>query len=236
MAFEYQQMDVLNEEVSNIIQWMSCFGWGLKSNQRIYNRTQRPVGAVTYQNVTYVHSVTDIDDFTELLFERDLDIPFYDEIRELEREANELLEYSAEKRPLPLPPPKSYHDWFREYKPSPITRGKRAFWIFAPAGALSVAATVVVGALSGYTMAQTVFLLLAIGSVLLSLITCGITLSILRVCNRDKPESPYYKKMYAEYESYCDAIEEKNKRVTLYDRANQRIPEILREVHDLLEQ
>ena len=123
MAFEYQQMDVTNESVSMITGWMSQFGWNLKNSQRVFSRSSRPIGAITYQNFTYIQTETEVEDFTELLFERDLDMTFYDEVLELEQEANYLMEYHTEARPLPCPPPKSYDEWYKINKPSPFGLG-----------------------------------------------------------------------------------------------------------------
>ena len=57
---------------------------------------------------------------------------------------------------------------------------------------------------------------------------------LFRSFNKNNKSSSCYKKMYAEYEAYCNAINEKNLRVELYDRAHKRIPEILNEVKKYL--
>ena len=230
MPFEYKQFDVLNENAPNIIRWMTEFGWKLKSSQRIFNRSSRPTGAVTYQNLTYIHTETEVDDFTELLFERDVNMPFYDEVCELEEEANYLLEFRVEQRPLPCPPPKSYGEWFKINKPRPFGWGKRLLITFFLSIITVLASRFAIGFFWGEYAVEELFPFYFVGSIILSLILSGIWQSIVRITNKNNKKSRYYKKMYAEYEAYCEAINEKNLRVELHDRAHQRIPEILREV------
>ena len=55
MVLEYQKLEVASEEMDKWVEWMSRFGWNLKSSQRVFNRSSRPTGALTYENLTFIH-------------------------------------------------------------------------------------------------------------------------------------------------------------------------------------
>ena len=118
MALEFQKLEVASNEMDRWVEWMAHFGWNLKSSQRVMNRNIRPVGAISYENLTYIHSQTEVVDFTELLFERDKSIPNYYEICELEQEALAILPDCTALRPLDLPPELSFEEWFDKNKPT----------------------------------------------------------------------------------------------------------------------
>lgn len=117
MSQEMKSIDARNEEADEIVSAFHCFGWNLKSSQRVFSRDTRADGAVTYQGVTYIHSTTDTVDYTRLVFERMTDMPHYDELCELEEEFWELCEQTAGGRPYVPPHADTMEKWARHFEP-----------------------------------------------------------------------------------------------------------------------
>ena len=86
MSIEIKTMDIANEAEELCINLYQSFGWKLKSSQRVFNQTSRPVGTISAGNVAYVHSETETVDFTKLVFERETTMENYGKLCQLERE------------------------------------------------------------------------------------------------------------------------------------------------------
>ena len=99
MAFEIKTMDVTNEAEAYFIELYGSFGWRLKSSQRVFNKTSRPVGTVSYGSVSYVHTQTETVDFTKLVFERDTSMENYERLESLESQYFALQSMLPEKEP-----------------------------------------------------------------------------------------------------------------------------------------
>lgn len=117
MAKEIKCIDVENDEEEDYIKVFQKFGWELKSSQRIFNQDSRPVGAISYEGLTYVHSETDTVNFTKLVFERDTKIPNYYKLKKLEEEFWELSEDVSYEKPYMPPHVKTMEDWAKHFEP-----------------------------------------------------------------------------------------------------------------------
>lgn len=117
MSLEIKSIDVANEEEAGVVAAYQGFGWRLKSSQRIFHQSSTPRGAVTYKNLTYIHSETETVDFTKLVFERDTEMRNYDEIVDLEDEFWEISDSCPSVRP-PEPKLMGFENWIKETKPS----------------------------------------------------------------------------------------------------------------------
>ncbi len=96
MAFEYKSFDVANEDEENIVEFWTQFGWELKSSQRVYNQDTHLVYSYQLNERETIHrSVTDVTDFTKLVFQRDKNMTNYYEICEIEEEYLEVAENLA---------------------------------------------------------------------------------------------------------------------------------------------
>lgn len=124
MSLEIKSVNVENEEEENVITIFQSFGWKLKSSQRIFNQTSSPRGAISYENLTYIHSETETVDFTKLVFERDTNMPNYDEIVELEEEFWELSSECPSDRP-PAPDLMDFKEWVKKTKPIAFPKAKK---------------------------------------------------------------------------------------------------------------
>ena len=129
MSLEIKNLNVENEEEEKIITVFQGFGWKLKSSQRIFNQTSVARGAVSYQNLTYIHSENETVDFTKLVFERDTEMPNYDEIVELEEEFWRLSDICPSSRPVD-PELMGFEDWVKKTKPSVFSASKKNTIIF----------------------------------------------------------------------------------------------------------
>lgn len=116
MSIEIKTMDIANEAEELCINLYQSFGWKLKSSQRVFNQTSRPVGTISAGNVAYVHSETETVDFTKLVFERETTMENYGKLCQLEREYFNLVDA------LPDNPPAYSSDipieeWAKSYRP-----------------------------------------------------------------------------------------------------------------------
>lgn len=235
MLLEYKTVEVDNEEAPYWIKWMSRFGWKLKNSQRVFNRSSRPVGALTYENLTFIHSETSVVDFTELLFERDQSIPNYYEICELEQEAFELIPYcNGETRPYE-PTKQSFEEWVDYTKPSPFTKGEFALRaIMTSVLIVFLIAAIIIGSVGlengDFEGALAIGVVLLIPAIPLSYLITWISSHIVRGIVKNNPSSRHYKKLTEDYEEYSKMIDEKLRLVELFDYAYKRIPEIFEEV------
>lgn len=116
MSLEIKSVDVENEEEEKVITVFQSFGWKLKSSQRVFNQSSTPRGAISYENLTYIHSETQTIDFTKLVFERDTKMPNYDEIVELEEEFWALCANFSEPPYMP-PDVHTMEDWATHFYP-----------------------------------------------------------------------------------------------------------------------
>jgi hypothetical protein len=234
MSLEYKTVEVSNEEAPYWIKWMSKFGWSLKSSQRIYNRSSRPVGALTYENLTYIHSETSVVDFTELLFERKTSMPNYYEICELEKEAFELVPYcNGETRPYE-PVKLTFDEWIDGTSPSPFTKGEFTFRTIITSIILALVVTAIIIACVGLEDGDSMGMLaiafvILIPAIPLSYLFTWISGHIVRMTTKNNASSRHYKKLTDDYDCYCRIVKEQLHRVEMFDYAYKRIPEIFEE-------
>lgn len=117
MTLEYKSAEIANEKEEKCIGIHQCFGWELKSSQRIFNQNTRPTGSTTYSNgETRIHITTETVDFTKLLFQRDIEMPHYREIVSLEQSFWETLSSVPDEEPI-VPTMMSFEAWTRSGKP-----------------------------------------------------------------------------------------------------------------------
>lgn len=227
MSFEIERFEVENHEVQGYVNWMGAFGWYLKSSQRIYSRTQTPTSAIKFENVVLVNSSTEVEDFTELVFERDKNIPNYDEISALEDEALDLLPYYSQKRPLKPAEKMSFKDWVKNKKPSvfplwiDILRTIGCFGLF----------TLI---LSAPPALRDLGPILVWAALIASVVFTVVSNIVLRTSATLNPDKKVYSYLLSEYSNYSEIIDEQHKKYDMYDEASERIPEIIREVASLL--
>ncbi len=91
MAFEMRTVDVVNEREEYIVNLYLSFGWTLKSSQRVYCKDTYPEFSQGTNGDLYVRNITNIVDYTKLVFERDKNLPNYHQIVALENRAHALL-------------------------------------------------------------------------------------------------------------------------------------------------
>ena len=227
MSFEIERFEVENHEVTSYVNWMGAFGWYLKSSQRIYSRTKTPTSAISFENVVLVNSSTEVEDFTELVFERDRSMPHYDEISALEDEALELLPYYSQKRPLKPAEKMSFKEWVKNKKPRvfplwiDILRTIGCFGVFTllltiPPALRELGSILVWGALIG------------------AFIFTVVTNKLFRKAAIENPDKKIYAHLKSEYLKYSDIIDDQQEKYDMYDEASERIPEIIREAARLL--
>lgn len=124
MSWEIKSVDVENEEEEKVITVFQSFGWKLKSSQRVFNQSSTPRGAISYENLTCIHSETETIDFTKLVFERDTKMPNYDEIVELEEEFWELSSECPTARPIE-PELMDFEKWVDKANPSAFSKSSK---------------------------------------------------------------------------------------------------------------
>lgn len=123
MTLEYKSVEIANEKEENCIGIHQCFGWELKSSQRIFSQNTRPTGSTTYNGETRIHVTTETVDFTKLLFQRDIEMPHYHEIISLEQSFWETLSSVPNERPI-VPTMMSFEAWTRSDKPRLLSTRK----------------------------------------------------------------------------------------------------------------
>ncbi len=85
MALEYKSVNIDNDDEAEIVELLTSFGWELKSSQRVYNQdTHLEYSHTDSEGRRVYDSVTDVTDFTKLVFQRDKSMENYDEICEWE--------------------------------------------------------------------------------------------------------------------------------------------------------
>ena len=235
MAFEIETFDVENHEVQQYVNWMGAFGWHLKSSQRIYNRTKTPTSAIAFENVVLVNSSTEVDDFTELVFERDKNMPYYDEISTLENEALELLPYYSQKRPLKPSDKMTFKEWISNTKPRVFPLWIDILRTLALFGFLTFFAqflSIFVDALSDMSDLGTI---IVYGALICSVIITVVSNNVLRKMAVVFPKKKIFFHIMSEYSEYSNNIDEQQKKYDMFDEAAVRIPEIIKEAAWLLE-
>ncbi len=81
---ESQSLTVSPSEEQNAIETFQNFGWTLKSTQEVHSKdTHLERGGWNYDQL---YSVTETTNYVKLMFQRDTQIPNYNEIAELENE------------------------------------------------------------------------------------------------------------------------------------------------------
>ena len=111
MAIEIKSMDVKNEFEDVMVRLQQCFGWVLKSSQRVMSRDSH-----LENREGDLYSVTETVDFTKLVFERDTNMPHYQRLKDLE------CQYERIKSETPKTEPKfpsyiSMEEWARNAQP-----------------------------------------------------------------------------------------------------------------------
>jgi hypothetical protein len=84
MALETKRVTVNPSEESATIDALRAFGWELKDRNEVMNSTEHFDGSVSYAGAGTVYTHTEVNHFVSLLFERDKEMPHYDELRQHE--------------------------------------------------------------------------------------------------------------------------------------------------------
>ncbi len=86
MALEYKSLDIANEDEKDVIALHASFGWELKSSQRVYNQdTHLEYSYYSETRGNVYDSVTEVTDFTKIVFQREKNMAHYDELAKLEQ-------------------------------------------------------------------------------------------------------------------------------------------------------
>lgn len=125
MAKEIKTLNVDNDQEEKVIKVFQSFGWELKSSQRVYNQDSYADGAITYEDVTFIHNTTETVDFTKLVFEREKKMPHYDELVELEREFWRTAAKTPTQKPYLPPHAETMEDWGRHFEPDLRSSGEK---------------------------------------------------------------------------------------------------------------
>jgi len=221
-------MDVAPEDEQAVLSIMYGFGWQLRSNQRVYNRTRTPVGAITYEGVTLFQNKTEVAEYSTLVFERDTNLSGYDELVALEEEFWSLEEYATERRPLDAPPLLSFEEWAKTRKITVFPFWKKLLIWFACYAAISFLLNVVF-LLAGWH-ASAVPMVSALLAFFPAMAYCVIKTSVTR---RD-PNSKENRKQRNEYEAYKAEHRRLEQAPKMYDYARIRLPEIAARARKLL--
>ena len=251
MSLEVKSMDVSPDEEESLLAIMYTFGWRLREGQRISNRTTTPRGAVTYQGVTFIHSETEVDEYSSLIFERDTRMIGYDRLTELEAEFWELSEHVTERRPLEPPPMLSFNEWVKQNKPRTVSIGKKILWtvLFCPLFNIIVALLLLTmigagfGTDSWHDLWQDPEELLAIllsGSTFVFSIPLSILASSVLAAIRNKkalkdPSSKGYQQVRNDYDAYECEYKRRLHAPKWYDYACEHIPLIIAEAKELVD-
>lgn len=235
MSLEVKTYDVAPHEEQTLLNIMYAFGWTLKSNQRIFNRTSRPTSAFTYGDFTYINSETETNEFSTLTFERDTNIPHYREISELEAEFWDLAPHMTSKRPLPPPPKLSFAQWAANNKPKVIPMNKRVRSFFLLMGIFFA------------TNMMLFFILLQDefeGAFIMPCLLLGAVFALIANAKLTKarsakelknPNSDGYAIAYSQYKRYEDNYAIQEHAPAWYDRAQVRVPKIIAQSKYLLD-
>lgn len=228
MALEYKKIECESEATENVITFMLRFGWKLQNSTRIYNATSTPRGGFAYENLFYIHSEKECEDFTELLFVRDKNIPDYDRIIELEEEALDLLPFFTERPPV-TSPLMAFEEWVKT-EPSKIFHFKEKLAQFFKVYVSSFIAFILIGAIISKELVPYVFMFTIVFFTPIVLLGVKIHDTITFHKTIKKPASKYYDRIYSRYVQYKELNEEEVNNLKMYYIAAKRIPEIFREV------
>ena len=244
MSLEVKTFDVAPNEEQTLLNIMYSFGWTLKSSQRVFNRNTRPTGAVSFEGVTFIHSETETDEFTNLTFERETNIPHYRKIVELEDEFWELLPYMSEKRPLPPPPKMSFQQWVGVNNPKVLTFREKFIPLTISLTAFTIANYLIINEQwrsMGFTDLNSddiqLNLFIAFGiAIPLALIVNSILSSIRNAAALKNPKSKGYAIAHSQYSSYEENYAVQANAPAMYDHAQLRVREIVAESKYLLDE
>lgn len=227
MAMETKILEVKNSEEASTIQYWARFGWNLKSSQRVYNKNSH-----LEKRGDDIVSVTETVDFTKIILERDMSNPNYSEIVKLEKEY-----FSLEKvEPATAPVGKMLIKdvWAKSNKPDyRSTFEKILFFLLLIGGILLLAVFEQFD--SALTMTIQVIGVIAI-------IASFVTKSIFKNSKIKKAlanaDDQLAKRLNADYNDYCNRFESSRQAALAnaekYQRAQHRMPEILKELQNLI--
>lgn len=240
MSLEIKSFDIENEDEEEIISVFQSFGWRLKSSQRVFHQNSTPRGAISYENLTYIHSETKTVDFTKLVFERDTNMPNYGEIVELEEKFWELSNECPSARP-PEPKLLNLQDWVNENKPSAFSKFKKrfiSFIFYLISGFLFGLFVYFVGNASGDLPSSSfVFILTMIISLLIVPIHLFVSKGLFHVYNclhlkrADLENNRFIKLRYSEYVNQTKALQDA---AISYDNTVKAMQELLWKSENLL--
>ena len=117
MALEVTSIEILDQYEEFVIDTFQTFGWNVKSSQRIFNRTTTPDDAISFDNVTFIHSTTEAVNYLRIVFERDKKMPHYDTVKEYEAEYFSLLPRVLHGKPYMPPDAETVEDWGTHFEP-----------------------------------------------------------------------------------------------------------------------
>lgn len=91
MALEVKRLAVSPNNEETAIQDTQAFGWMLKSRNEVLNSKEKFDGAISYNGAGTIYTHTETTHFVSLLFERDTNMPHYEELAAHERSYDALL-------------------------------------------------------------------------------------------------------------------------------------------------
>lgn len=236
MSLEIKSVDVENEEEEKVITVFQSFGWKLKSSQRVFNQSSTPRGAISYENLTYIHSETQTIDFTKLVFERDTKMPNYGEIVELEEEFWELSSECPNDRPIE-PELLDFKEWINKTKPSAFPKSKKIMLSILFYCALPILVSIISGLFGGITVGFFIFF------IVLLLIPINVMFSyfLIYLCNSkilkqdlNSIDSTYYKELQSQYSEYADNIKALQEAAISYDDRINKMRHLIWKSENLL--
>ena len=142
MAFEIKTMDVANAAEGYFIELYGSFGWRLKSSQRVFNKTSRPVATIGNGSVNYVHTQTETVDFTKLVFERDTSMENYERLESLESQYFALQSMMPEEEPI-IKSNVTFEEWLKHHGKDYVTTWKTTMKTFIAAAIFSMVGIVI---------------------------------------------------------------------------------------------
>lgn len=80
MALETKRITVNPDDESVVIDNLRAFGWDLKGRNEVMNSTEHFDGAYSFRGAGTVFTHTEVNHFVSLLFERDREMPHYEEL------------------------------------------------------------------------------------------------------------------------------------------------------------
>ena len=176
MGFEIKTMDVANAAEGYFIELYGSFGWRLKSSQRVFSQTSRPVATIGNGSVNYVHTQTETVDFTKLVFERDTSMENYERLESLESQYFALQSMMPEKEPI-IKSDVTFEEWLKHYGKDYVTTWKATIITFIGAAIFSMVGIVIlsmildsvsISELSDYLLADSpffnIFSIMALGA------------------------------------------------------------------------